>query len=76
MARGRHPEVSIRHADFLLFERDWATRSLLPDNSFNPPCGFFVVRTRDRPTSETARQVSFNPPCGFFVVRTARLVKG
>ena len=37
--------VSIRHADFLLFERraHGAGRGRLL--CFNPPCGFFVVRT-------------------------------
>ena len=47
-ARGALPTVSIRHADFLLFE---PVDGVLPQpdpSSFNPPCGFFVVRTRPR----------------------------
>ena len=86
--------VSIRHADFLLFEpgagprgtvgrspfqsamRIFCCSNLLEDRpqpgiaiGFNPPCGFFVVRTP--PQRGGARPRSrFNPPCGFFVVRT------
>ena len=38
-------EVSIRHADFLLFELRVRYGFDTSDLSFNPPCGFFVVRT-------------------------------
>ena len=63
--------VSIRHADFLLFEHLDRCDGRRSDMGFNPPCGFFVVRTASG-NSATIRSTSFNPPCGFFVVRTGR----
>ena len=62
-------QVSIRHADFLLFERPAGQTPDRGRASFNPPCGFFVVRTHwDKALGFVL--CSFNPPCGFFVVRT------
>ena len=68
--RSGYAVVSIRHADFLLFERRMTICiSGTTSGCFNPPCGFFVVRTSigSRPIAGRGR---FNPPCGFFVVRT------
>ena len=65
--------VSIRHADFLLFELPLAIfLGNVGNASFNPPCGFFVVRTSIGCRSVRLRAIGFNPPCGFFVVRTGR----
>ena len=64
-------DVSIRHADFLLFEQRGDIGfidGIFP--CFNPPCGFFVVRTLT-PARLVSRGCCFNPPCGFFVVRTS-----
>ena len=46
--RDQRRRVSIRHADFLLFELDAPRRLGLLHHGFNPPCGFFVVRTAGR----------------------------
>ena len=67
-------EVSIRHADFLLFERlDEHVDHPLQDVSIRHAdfLLFELLPPRRRPIPGRRR---FNPPCGFFVVRTARFL--
>ena len=61
--------VSIRDADFLLFELHQWILSCPALERFNPRCGFFAVRTNH--SRWFARSwLRFNPRCGFFAVRT------
>ncbi len=66
--RGRC-EVSIRHADFRWFQRLLEAGTTPVLCSFNPPCGFSVVSTKQL-NRQTAGVDRFNPPCGFSVVST------